>query len=73
MNLLLGLWTWLDGKKTIISAICLTIALVMKQLLVDLNGYDPAWVEFVIKNLNYIGEAFGVTGLLHKATKTGTK
>lgn len=70
MNLLKKIWSWFDGRKTTIGAILLGLSTVITQLVIGVNHYDPAWLDTVILNLNYVGEAFVGGGLIHKLAKS---
>ena len=67
------LWTWLDGKKTIIGAIVLTLSAFAQQILVDIWHVDWAWLPNLINTFDWIGLAVGGTGLMHKASKALTE
>ncbi len=69
MEKLTAIWNWFDGKKTAIGGTLLLVSTVITQLVIGVNHYDPSWLDTVIANLNYIGEAFTAGGLIHKAVK----
>lgn len=73
MQTLSNLWIFFDGKKTVIGTALLSLSAVITQLVIGVNHYDPAWLDQVVANINYVGEAFMVGGIIHKSVKTVTK
>ena len=74
MEKLKAIWVWFGGKKTVIGAFLLTLALVIpivdQQLLVDIWGIAvPTWMDSVIATLQWGGGVFSGVGLFHKALK----
>ena len=59
----------LDGKKTIIGGLLLFIAAVLAEIVVDVWGYSPWWMENVIQTLNWFGVPLYGVGLGHKYNK----
>ncbi len=63
-----NLWNWLSGKKTTIGAVCLWIGGVLLPFIVG-EGYNPAWIDTLIRVLTWIGGILAPVGLIHKAKK----
>jgi len=58
------IWTWLDGKKTLVGAVLVILGVVADQLSVIL----PALLEPSVA-AKYVGVATAVIGALHKVYK----
>lgn len=62
-------FTWLNGKKTIIGSIIMTVAILLTEVVVGIWGIEMDWIAPTVKTLNWVGMLLGGTGLIHKATK----
>jgi len=59
---------WLNGKKTVIGAICLYIAELL-TLHVAPSAPDAGWIVPVAGFFKWLGDILIPVGLLHKASK----
>lgn len=64
---------WINGKKTLIAAIIMTLSVILSEVVVGIWGYDPSWMADVIKTLNWIGMLLGSAGIGHKFIKAKKK
>lgn len=66
------MFDFLDGKKTVIAAVILTLTAFLDQVLVGIWGVSWAWVPNAIATGEWIGMILGGAGLVHKAVKANT-
>jgi len=59
----------LNGKKTTVAAVVLTLAAFLDQVVVGMWGVSAGWVVNTIPTLEWIGMMLGGVGLTHKAAK----
>ena len=74
MDKLKQLWEMLNGYKTSIGAVILTIAFIITQVETQVfisiwNIAVPAWVDKSVLTLQWIGSAFSGVGVIHKLAK----
>lgn len=62
-------WNWLNGRKTYIGGVCLTLGVILTEVVKGFWGYDPTWMEPTIKTFNWTGMFITGGGWLHKGTK----
>lgn len=63
------MWQSLDGYKTLIGSIALTIATFCTEVLIGIWAVEWPWLPGTISTLNWVGLIFGGTGLIHKGAK----
>lgn len=63
------MWTWFNGKKTIIGTIILLISAIIEQVAVGIWGIQSDWLPKAVQTCDWIGMALGGVGLFHKGVK----
>lgn len=71
MNIILKLWNFFNGKKTVIGAVLLFLAEAMEKVLIGIWHVDAPWILPAIATLKWAGMAFVGGGVWHKLTKPG--
>jgi len=69
MNFLMSIWNFFSGKKTVIGAIVLFVAMILTQVVVGVWHFSPSWMQSVVDTLNWIGGVTVPMGIGHKAVK----
>ena len=64
------IWSFLDGKKTSIGTIAFIAACMLNEVVKGIWHVDVFWLDPSIETLNWVGVAFGGTGLAHKLSKS---
>jgi len=71
--MLVKIWNWFSGKKTVIATTILIVAAFCQQVLIGVWSADWTWLPQLIQSFEWIGMVLGGTGLIHKAAKTITQ
>jgi hypothetical protein len=64
-----NLWVWFDGKKSVLGASALWIALFIQDFVIGQLGVVSPFLPGLIDFLNYIGQILLPVGIMHKAAK----
>lgn len=64
-----NLWSFFDGKKTVIGSALLMLSVVIQELVIEILEYDEPWEYKLIRVLNYVGSFLGGAGIAHKGMK----
>jgi hypothetical protein len=72
MSILINLWNWFNGKKTVIGLALMGISTFLEAIVIGKWEATATWIPKVIETLAWIGAALTGSGLLHKGTKAVT-
>lgn len=71
MNTIINLIKWLNGKKTVIGAFLIALALFLQDQIVGALNVHEVWLDTLIVYLQWAGAILGGTGFVHKLLKPG--
>ena len=66
---MIQIWNWFNGKKTVIGAACLFLAMFIEQILIPKWGVSVAWIGSLRDTFIWIGGILTPAGLIHKGVK----
>jgi len=69
MKLFQDIWTWLDGKKTILAVVAMFIGKTLTGLETDVIGTQVPAIDTIVNICNSIATYLGILGIGHKAVK----
>lgn len=64
------MWTYFNGKKTIIGSAFLVLAAIGNKIMIEIWGVEWVWLPNLIITFEWIGMILGGIGLGHKVIKT---
>ena len=72
MNILIKIWNWLNGKKTVIGLALMGIATFIQVIVIGKWEASADWLPKLVETLSYLGAILTGGGLLHKSSKALT-